>query len=109
MWPCLIEGDDAETKSADERGVREGDVVVARVADRLVIHRVVSARADHLLLRGDNAAQGDPPIARDQVLGVVARVRRNGQVLEPEEWNRRPGALRLLSMRVRKRLHRAGS
>ena len=109
MWPCLLEGDQAETQSAPERGLREGDVVVARVADGLVIHRVVGLSADHVLLRGDNAAQVDPPIHREHILGIVARVRRQGRVLEAEEWKRRPGALRLLSMRIRDRLLRAKS
>ncbi len=109
MWPSLREGDSAETQSVDERDLCEGDVAVARVADRLVIHRVLALREDVVLLRGDNAAQADPPIHRKQILGVVTRVRRDGRVLEPKEWKRRPGALRLLSMRIRDRLLRARS
>ena len=111
MWPCLRPGDEAEISSTEHRGIDEGDVVLARVVDRLVIHRVLAVRVDDVLLRGDNVAQGDPPIHRDHVLGVVMRVRREGEVLETEEWSRRPGPLRLLSMRIcqRARLLRARS
>ncbi len=103
MWPCLRAGDEAEISGADHLGIREGDVVVARLLGRLVIHRVVSVGPDQILLRGDNAPAGDPPIRRDDILGRVTRVRRNDEVLEAGEWKQRPGPLRLFSLRILER------
>jgi hypothetical protein len=101
MWPRLRLGDEAELTDRSHRRIREGDVVVARVSDKLVIHRVVAVAEDRVLLRGDNAAAPDPPIPRENILGIVLRVRRGGAVLEAAAWDRRPGALRLLTMRIR--------
>lgn len=107
MWPSLREGDDAEMGSTEEHGLREGDVAVARVAGQLVIHRVLAVGEGFVRLRGDNASQSDPPIPREQILGVVTRLRRAGRVLAPRQWKSRPGALRRFSLRIRDRLVRA--
>jgi len=43
---------------------------------RLVVHRVVAARKDHFLVKGDRGRKGDGWIDQDQVLGRVIRVER---------------------------------
>jgi SOS-response transcriptional repressor LexA len=56
-----------------------GDVVVAKLEGRIVMHRVVSVAADHVRLRGDNRIECDPPIALAEVIGRVTRVERDGR------------------------------
>jgi hypothetical protein len=106
MWPRLRAGDEAELTDRGARPIAEGDVVVARVLDKIVIHRVVGFAPDQVHLRGDNSAANDPPIRCHDVLGIVVRVRRQGAVLESAAWDRTPGGLALLALRIQERARR---
>jgi signal peptidase I len=48
-----------------------GEVLVAEVDGRLVIHRVIVVDASLVVLQGDNSPKPDPPIRIEQVVGVV--------------------------------------
>ncbi len=106
MWPRLRAGDEAELTDRGARSIHEGDVVVARVLDKIVIHRVVGFTGDQVRLRGDSSAADDPLIPHENVLGIVARIRRRGAVLESAAWDRMPGGLALLALRVQERARR---
>lgn len=57
-----------------------GEIVVFERGDGIVAHRVVGHRrrdgCEQLLVKGDAEAYFDPPIARDDVLGIVRGVSR---------------------------------
>jgi len=106
MWPRLRAGDEAELTRRNAPSLRRGEVVVARVLDKIVIHRVAGVAGEQVRLRGDNSAAEDPIIPLGNVLGVVGRVRRRGAVLESTAWDRMPGALALLALRIRERAFR---
>jgi hypothetical protein len=59
---------------------RVGQVVVFERYDGIVAHRLVGSRRrdgrEELIVKGDNEAYFDPPIGRDDVLGVVRGIRR---------------------------------
>ncbi len=105
MWPVLREGDEAAlTGITPLNPVAEGDVVVARMEDRLMVHRVVRLLGEGdgtIVLRGDGAHAEDAPVPPAALLAKVHRVRRGGRVLLRHEWDT-PFARRLsLLARVR--------
>lgn len=54
--------------------IRVGDVVACIAADGSVIaHRVVRVTGEQLWTRGDASRWSDPPVSREQVVGLVAR------------------------------------
>ena len=59
---------------------RIGEIVVFERGDRIVAHRIVDRRQrdgrEQLLVKGDAEAYFDPPIGRDDVLGIVRGVSR---------------------------------
>lgn len=86
MWPALRPGDLAGFEPlADDP--RPGQVVVARVGKRLLVHRVISPSGGTLLLRGDNCAVADPPVRRSEILGEVCLVKRDRRVLDRARWD----------------------
>jgi hypothetical protein len=102
MTPVVRRGD--VVTITPHRGARLslGDVVAfVPGRGRLTVHRIVGRAAGYLLPRGDAAPTADPPITRDDVLGVVTRVerrdRRVGIGLGPERravaWLSRIGLL----------------
>lgn len=64
-------------------GFRRGDVLVFRVADQIVVHRLLDIRADqnrsYLLTKGDSVLRPDPWFSCDQVIGRVIGFTRNGR------------------------------
>jgi len=54
------------------RAVRVGDVVLARVGDHIVGHRVVAVQGDLVIMHGDNNPPGDfEYVSRDSVIARV--------------------------------------
>jgi len=83
MGAALPNGSVARILLADGATCTRGDVVVFRLDDQLVAHRVVYIRAPHLVTRGDARIAPDPPIPFARVLGrmieppaLIARSRR---------------------------------
>ncbi len=89
MWPSLRSGDLAGVEPLVEEP-RPGEVVLARFAHALVVHRVRRCEGDTCVLRGDNVRAEDPPLPRARVLGRVSLVRRDGEVLARGRWDRGP-------------------
>ena len=92
MLPLLREGDSILVAHGSA-GVCRGDVVVFRQQGRLTAHRVVciSGSKDHptLITKGDNAAQCDPPVSANGIVGRVLAVKRDGQCLPLDTTARR--------------------
>jgi signal peptidase I len=57
-----------------------GDVIafVLPEADKLCVHRVVGKEGDGYLTKGDNATDADGSVSKENMLGFVKRVERDG-------------------------------
>jgi hypothetical protein len=94
MAPLIRDGD-VLTLARCVRAPRPGDLVAANSCGRLLVHRVVRARAGRLLLRGDALWQPDgwfacqylghqsiaPAAGGAQIIGRVVAVERGGRPL----------------------------
>jgi signal peptidase I len=58
-----------------------GDVVafVLQKTDKLCVHRVVGREGDFYRTKGDNSSEADESVPRENILGFVSRVERNGK------------------------------
>ncbi|MGC8781802.1 MAG: S24/S26 family peptidase [Anaerolineae bacterium] len=68
---------------------RLGALVVFCAEDVLVAHRLVQRRAGRWITQGDGSPAPDPPLAPEQVLGVVTAAYRDGACCWPrraERW-----------------------
>ena len=76
MEPSLVDGDRVlvEPLGAGVEPYR-GEVVLARLASSLVIHRVVTVSDGVAVTKGDARVDVDPPVRLDGVLGRVVQVR----------------------------------
>jgi phage repressor protein C with HTH and peptisase S24 domain len=82
MHPVIRDGDIVTVRPL-AGGTRTGDVVafVHPVTGGVRIHRVVGAGETGYLLKGDNALCEDGAVARDALLGRVARIEREGRTV----------------------------
>ena len=83
MHPVIRDGDIVTVRPLAGGGTRTGDVVafVHPVTGGVRIHRVVGAGETGYLLKGDNALCEDGAVARDALLGRVARIEREGRTV----------------------------
>jgi hypothetical protein len=81
MFPFIRNLDDITVSPLPSGGPRVGDVVafINPATGKLVVHRVIGTNGDGYLIRGDNSPEPDGLIPRDNILGYVSRVDRNGR------------------------------
>ncbi len=71
MWPALRNGRHVVVRPLARGGVRCGDVVLATIGGRPVLHRVVGVRRGAVLLKGDARPRPDGWVPRGAVVGAI--------------------------------------
>jgi signal peptidase I len=81
MTPFIRDGDIVTISSLTEAGLSFGRPVafINPETRTLAIHRVVGMSGIRYLIKGDNALEPDGVISKDNILGYVTRVQRNGR------------------------------
>lgn len=86
MLPAILPGSYVRIRRAAPAEMAPGDVVLARAADGVRLHRLVEIRgsgADTVwITRGDRHQHCDPPLQTGQLLGVLTHVESPG----PLSW-----------------------
>ena len=83
MAPLLKDRDILEI-SIDYRGkLARGDIVV-RGTNELITHRVVATRRHHVYTKGDARYWIDPARGREDIVGKVKQIERNGLIADME-------------------------
>ena len=87
MLPSVWPGDTLVVESISSEHVAEGDIVLFRVANRFVAHRVVTKNCatggSTVLTQGDALQRPDAPVAHGDLLGKVSSIVRNGKSIAP--------------------------
>jgi hypothetical protein len=106
MLPAILPGDELVFHSSDRLKPEPGQVVLYRFQGRLIAHRLRASSDDgaHWLIRGDSSPDiDDLPVAREDLLGVLAAQHRNGHKLYHERPpHLLPYPLRWLILRSRR-------
>jgi signal peptidase I len=85
MLPAIWPGDTLVLESITSDSVSEGDIVLFSRDRRLFAHRVVTKNVEHsgMLTRGDAMPAPDPVVCKDELLGKVSFIMRNGRCIAP--------------------------
>lgn len=78
----FIKNQDVVTLSPLKKSPPElGDVIafVLRETGTLCVHRIVGKKGDLYVAKGDNSLEGDESVPRENILGFVTRVERDGK------------------------------
>lgn len=89
MLPSIWPGDVLTISPVDIADVIAGQIVVFSRSSFLVTHRVICNSGSTLVTRGDSLPLADPPISKDELLGRVVSVLRNGRHIDlsPDWWH----------------------
>ena len=73
-------------------GVAVGDIVLVKIGERYILHRVIAREGDALTLMGDGNVRGTKSCRTENVIGTVA------EIIRPSGRVRIPGRARLWRM-----------
>lgn len=82
MLPFIREGRDAVVLRLKDT-VEVGDIVLARLPGRYVLHRVIRVDGRDLTLMGDGNVGLTESCAAEDILGTVAAIQRGGRTITP--------------------------
>lgn len=89
MFPSVQPGDTLIVDRTPVEAVAEGDIVLFGRDSRFFAHRVVKkdncAGTTEVLTRGDAMTVSDPPVSKNELLGRVSFIVRNGRLFEPDK------------------------
>ena len=91
MLPFIRGGVDRVVLRRQE-DVAVGDIVLVKIGDRYILHRVISHQGDALTLMGDGNIRGTEACRTGDVIGTVA------EIIRPSGRVRIPGRARLWRM-----------
>jgi signal peptidase I len=76
MFPFLMHGDIVQTTSVETEQLKCGDIVVFKMNDRWIAHRLIKKNIDKNLFftRGDSRAIKDFPVNQNQIKGIVVKI-----------------------------------
>ena len=80
MKPLLHQGKDVVIISSIERPIKKLDIVLYKVGERYVLHRVLKIKKDHYVIRGDNT-YSEEFIPKDKVFGILTSYYKNDKLI----------------------------
>jgi len=83
MLPTVWPGDTLIVERVDSAEVPEGDIVLFSRDRRLFAHRVAKNPSSGMVTRGDSMPAADSPLGKNEFLGRVSGIVRNGRCIEP--------------------------
>lgn len=81
MRPLIRRGRDPVTIVPLQRALKKGDVVLFKLGERYIVHRVWRMKEHLVQTFGDNCWNPEPWFPQGQVLGQVVRFVRNGRTV----------------------------
>ena len=79
MKPLLHQGKDVVIISSIDRPIKKLDIVLYKVGERYVLHRVLKIKKDHYVIRGDNT-YSEEFIPKDNVFGILTSYYKNDKL-----------------------------
>ncbi len=80
MYPAVRAGDLLQVAPMPAEELQPGDILLCHNQGQLICHRLVRRYANigklYVVTKGDRSSKCDPPLAANQVLGRVVRLRR---------------------------------
>jgi len=84
MEPFFHENDILYFKKVSFNKIKINDFIVIKQNRKLISHRVIYKTGKYLITKGDNSPRSDGKIYPKQVVGRVYQIKRNKQILNPE-------------------------
>lgn len=84
MLPLLQPNDTVIVRETTFSQCQVNDIIVTRICNGILIHRVIYKNKNYLISRGDNNFKSDGKIYPDDIIGKILLVKRKGKLFDPE-------------------------
>ncbi len=84
MLPILHPNDVVQYKKINFKQIRINDIILVHKNKRLFTHRIIYKTDRYLITKGDNNLESDGKIYPRQIIGKVAKVKRDGKEFDPQ-------------------------
>lgn len=84
MFPILLHEDVVYFKKIAFGDICVNDVIIVKTNRTYVTHRVIYIGKNHLITKGDNNQNVDPLTRKENIVGKVYKIKRNGKFLHPD-------------------------
>lgn len=85
MYPLLRQNKDLLVIHKPDRELKKYDIVLFKSADRYVLHRIIKIEGDMITTAGDHNTFKDRSIHKDQILGILTSIVRDGKEMELQD------------------------
>ena len=89
MLPLLRQRRDIIEIRKKQGRCKKYDAVLYKRGSKYILHRIIKVREKDYVIVGDNCFWREYGITDDQILGVMARVIRDGRTITPDDWKYR--------------------
>ncbi len=79
MSPLIRKGDWVLVNAGQTRPVN-GQILCIQKDEKVIVHRLLEARPEDMITKGDRSATFDSPTQPSSVIGIVVAVERNGRL-----------------------------
>lgn len=84
MTPILLDEDIVYFKKAKFSQIKTNDIITVKKLNKLFTHRIIYKTNKYLITKGDNNIISDGRIYPNQIVGRLYQIKRNGEILNPE-------------------------
>jgi len=89
MYPIMREGDVGMVQQCDPEKLRVGDIVVFRLKDTYIAHRLLRIQKNGALTfftaRGDKNLFNDPPFTAEAIAGQIVQITRGNKIIDTNQ------------------------
>jgi len=82
MLPFIRSGRDSVVVSPVTKELEVGDIVLAKIGDRYIMHRIFEISGDALTLMGDGNPYGKENCQKSDLIGIISGIQREGGELK---------------------------
>lgn len=83
---------------------KEGYIVLAKINDQYVLHRIVKIKENQVILRGDGNLKGQEVCSVDNIIGQVVRIKGKGgerkRLTKGRLWRYTPTCIKWLVLKI---------
>lgn len=81
MESLLLDGDTIFLQKIEFRKIKVNDILSFKKLGENLVHRVINKNKKYLITKGDNTNLSDGKIYPKNILGIVTKIKRNGQIV----------------------------
>lgn len=86
MYPFLLDGDIVTLQKKEFNSLAVGDIICVSKNKKMFVHRVIYRTHKYLITKGDNNRIADGKVSKNNIIGIVKKIKRGYQTFKPDDF-----------------------